>query len=170
MLGAHTAACATSGPWTLVGRRAPIPHWNMAQRDLETLSPDECLEMLGRAHVGRLVYVDDVGPIAVPVNYALADGDIVIRVEGGTKRVATGQPVLAFEVDHVDEDEHSGWSVIARGPGREVPIDEVPALLNHMKGRFPEPWALGVHNVWLRVTPQALTGRRLGAQVMAPIF
>lgn len=142
----------------------------MAQRDLETLSPDNCFDLLGQASVGRLVYMDEEGPIAVPVNYALAGREIVIRVEGGTKRAAMGQPTLAFEVDDIDPEEQSGWSVIARGTGREVAIEDVPQLLRQLGSHPARPWAEGVHNVWLQITPQSVTGRRLGAPHTSLLF
>jgi uncharacterized protein len=142
----------------------------MAQRELEEISADECLALLGTGRIGRLVYSDDLGPVAVPVNYAMAGHRIVIRVGGGAKRRAMEQPLLAFEVDHIDDAEQAGWSVIARGAGQEVPADQVPSLL-HILGRdFPAPWASGVHNVWLVITPQILTGRRLGAQRIAATY
>jgi hypothetical protein len=142
----------------------------MAQRVLEELSPHECYALLGQARVGRLVYEDELGPVAVPVNYAMAGTDIVVRVEGGTKRLAMEQPTVAFEVDHVDEDERSGWSVIARGSGTEVEIRDVPALLRRIDGDPHVPWAVGIHNVWLQLTPHTLTGRRLGVSRTASIF
>lgn len=136
----------------------------MTQRELEDLSADECFRLLAAARVGRLVYNDELGPLAVPVNYALAGRDIVFRVEGGAKQAAMQQPTLAFEVDHVDEEREFGWSVLVRGAGAEVDMDRVPALLRTMDGHFPTPWAAGVHNVWLRIVPNTVTGRRLGAQ------
>jgi nitroimidazol reductase NimA-like FMN-containing flavoprotein (pyridoxamine 5'-phosphate oxidase superfamily) len=142
----------------------------MAQRDLETLSPDECFALLGQASIGRLVYQDEDGPVAVPVNFAMAETDIVIRVEGGIKRTAMSQPLLAFEVDHIDDQERSGWSVVVRGAGREVELDCVPDLLRRMKGHPPLPWAQGVHNVWLLITPHRVTGRRLGASRGSALF
>jgi nitroimidazol reductase NimA-like FMN-containing flavoprotein (pyridoxamine 5'-phosphate oxidase superfamily) len=142
----------------------------MAQRELEPLAEQECFTLLGGQSVGRLVYIDDVGPIAVPVNYALAGRDIVIRVEGGTKRVAMRQDAITFEVDHIDVAARSGWSVVVRGTGREVETAGLPSLLRAMDGRFPSPWAFGVHNVWLRITPVAVTGRRLAAERSASLF
>jgi uncharacterized protein len=133
----------------------------MAQRDLETLSRDECLSLLATKKVGRLVYVDDDGPVAVPVNYALAAERVVFRVAGGAKQAAMRQPVVAFEVDNVDEVRQAGWSVVVRGPGTEVPIDDVPSLLKELHDRYPAPWASGVHNIWLAIAPTLVTGRRL---------
>jgi nitroimidazol reductase NimA-like FMN-containing flavoprotein (pyridoxamine 5'-phosphate oxidase superfamily) len=142
----------------------------MTQRDLETLSPGDCFELLGQASIGRLVYTDEEGPVAVPVNYAMAGQTIVIRVEGGTKRAAIGQPALAFEVDDIDNTEESGWSVIARGTGQEVAIEDVPGLLRQLEGHPPRPWAEGVHNLWLQITPYSVTGRRLGAPHSSLLF
>jgi hypothetical protein len=142
----------------------------MTQRDLETLAAGDCFDLLRQASIGRLVFVDEEGPVAVPVNYAMAGQEIVIRVEGGTKRAAMGQPMLAFEVDDIDGEEQSGWSVIARGIGREVPIEDVPGLLQRLEGHPPRPWAEGIHNVWLAITPQRVTGRRLGAARASLLF
>ena len=135
----------------------------MSQRKLEELSRRECLVLLGAARVGRLVYVDEQGPVAIPVNYALVDDDVVLRVEQGTKQLALEQPLVAFEVDHIDEARHAAWSVIVRGPARDVAAERVPELLRELGGRPPAPWALGVHNTWLRIAAKAITGRRLGA-------
>ena len=135
----------------------------MTQRELEDLSPDECFRLLATAEVGRLVYRDDLGPVAVPVNYAMAGHDIVFRVEGGEKQAAMQQPILAFEVDHLDEDRKSGWSVLVRGVGAEVHGERIPALLRAMDS-VPTPWAIGIHKVWLQIVPHTVTGRRLGAK------
>ncbi len=146
---------------------APTENRIMTQRELEDLPPEECFRLLAAAHVGRLVYQDDLGPLAVPVNYAMAGHDIVFRVEGGAKRAAMQQPVLGFEVDHVDEERKFGWSVLVRGVGAEVDLERVPALLRAMDGHGPTPWAAGIHKVWLQIVPHTVTGRRLGAEKLS---
>jgi nitroimidazol reductase NimA-like FMN-containing flavoprotein (pyridoxamine 5'-phosphate oxidase superfamily) len=142
----------------------------MTQRAFEELSEEECFKLLGQEQVGRFVYQDQIGPVAVPVNFALSGRNIVFRVEGGSKQLAMDQPVLAFEVDRLDEDERRGWSVIARGYGQEVAIDDVPELLRHIEGRPPSPWALGIHNVWLQLVTTSVTGRRLAGEWTSPVF
>jgi len=142
----------------------------MTQRTLEELSREECFELLASGHVGRLVYVDEQGPVAIPVNYAMAGTDIVFRVEQGTKRAALEQPVVAFEVDRIDEEAHSAWSVIVRGAVGEVDVDRVPELIRRMGGHPPAPWAVGIHNAWLRLVARGVTGRRLGAAGSMPVF
>jgi hypothetical protein len=131
----------------------------IAQRELEDLSADECFRLLATANVGRLVYQDELGPLAVPVNYAMQGHDIIFRVEGGAKRMAMRQPMLAFEVDHINEEQHSGWSVLVRGVGAEVSPQRRPSLR-----AVPTPWAVGLHRVWLQIVPQRVTGRRFGEE------
>jgi nitroimidazol reductase NimA-like FMN-containing flavoprotein (pyridoxamine 5'-phosphate oxidase superfamily) len=146
---------------------------DVSQRELERLSHQECLELLGQQSVGRLIYQDEIGPIGEPVNYAVAADTIVLRIEGGTKRQAITQPVLAFEVDRIDPDHKAGWSVIARGVGQEVPPDEVVALLHQLRQAGvdpPRPWASGIHNIWLTITIHTLSGRKLGRDSSPLVF
>ena len=51
----------------------------MPRRTLKDLSWDECFTLLGQETVGRFVYADDLGPAAVPVNYALAGPSWIAR-------------------------------------------------------------------------------------------
>ena len=145
----------------------------MSQKEIEKLSRHECLELLRQKTVGRLVYHDDAGPVAEPVNYAIVGDTIVFRVEGGSKRQAMTLPVVAFEVDQLDVDHKGGWSVLARGAGQEVPLDDVAALLHELRQSGvdpPLPWASGVHNVWLRITINTVSGRRLGRESSPLVF
>ena len=139
----------------------------MTQRNLVELNRSECLELLRRQQVGRIAYTDSVGPVAVPVNFALAGDDVVVRMERSNRALyppnSGPDAVLAFEVDHVDADDGSGWSVVVRGRAREVTLDAVPDLLRGMSECPPRPFAEGVHNVWLRIQSQTMTGRRLDA-------
>ena len=68
---------------------------------------------------------------------------------------------LAFEIDHVDYEDHTGWSVVAVGTGEVV---EDPAELGDA-GPFwnPKPWAAGNRVLYVRMRWTGLTGRRIGA-------
>jgi nitroimidazol reductase NimA-like FMN-containing flavoprotein (pyridoxamine 5'-phosphate oxidase superfamily) len=140
---------------------------DMTQRTIRVQSLDECLQLLEGEQVGRLVYVDEGGPAAVPVNYVLDQGRVVFRTEAGSKTAALAGPI-AFEVDRIDTGDQSGWSVLIRGEARELPIEEVPAMLQRVGQRIPRPWAAGVHNQWIVVHPSELTGRRLDVRFYAP--
>jgi uncharacterized protein len=140
----------------------------MPQRKLSELSEEECYALLAQEEVGRLLFVDEDGPLAFPVNFAVDEGEIVFRVEGGTKGGALDRPI-GFEVDQIDPTSRSGWSVLVRGTAHEVDIESVAQMLHRVNTNFPKPWASGVHNRWVKLSPRSISGRRLTTPTFAPI-
>jgi len=134
----------------------------MSQRSLVELTSEDCFALLRGERVGRLAYSDAIGPVAIPVNFALAGQDIVFRMEPDNTALASAPGMVAFEADRVDDTEGSGWSVVVRGRLATVDLDDVPMLLRELSAGPPRPWAAGVHNVWVRIQPELVTGRRLG--------
>lgn len=99
------------------------------------------------------------GPQVIPVNYALSDGAMVIRTAAyGTLAQHATRGRVAFEVDELDEFLSSGWSVLALGTAESVSSDDLGEI-----GRVdgPEPWAPGTRNLFVRITPTEITGRRI---------
>ncbi len=133
----------------------------MPRRMLEELTWDECFALVAEESVGRLVYVDELGPAAVPVNYALAGHDIVFRSESGSKIRALPDHDVAFEVDHIDHTDHSGWSVLLRGDSEEVDYEQLPGIFQRIDGDVPLPWKKGIHKIWVVIRPKTVTGRSL---------
>ena len=123
--------------------------------DLAALTEQECLELLASRSVGRLAYVARAGvPDVVPVNYVLRDGAVVLRTGPGPKlQAAERRELVAFEVDHVDEQTRTGWSVVVHG--RASVLEDEPAA------GAPEPWASGPREQLVLITPRRTTGRRL---------
>lgn len=121
----------------------------------EELSRDECLHLLASHRVGRLaVAAPDAAPFVVPVNY-LIDGEVVVfRSAGGSKlRALRGTPV-AFQIDELDPMRRTGWSVLIRGRAYESTRWETEHL-------DLETWAPGEKSHWVRVVPDAISGRRI---------
>jgi hypothetical protein len=88
---------------------------------LEVLDRDECLTLLGSVSFGRVGLSMAALPVVLPVNFRLVDEQIVFSTAPGSKlRAATDHAVIAFEADHVDPLEHTGWSVVATGLARVV--------------------------------------------------
>jgi len=114
--------------------------------------------------------VDELGPAAVPVNYALAGYDIVFRSEAGSKIRALPDHDIAFEVDHVDHATRSGWSVLIRGISEEVEFERLGEVLKEIDGDVPLPWKKGVHKIWVVIKPKTITGRRLEDIVSEDFF
>ena len=61
------------------GRAGPAAH-----PVFEVIPRHKCDQLLASGGVGRVVMVDERGPVAVPVNFALLDGDIVFRTAAAT--------------------------------------------------------------------------------------
>ena len=55
-----------------------------------------------------------------PVNYVLDGDTIVFRTDPGTKLGAAGRARASFEIDSVDREHRTGWSVVASGRLEEV--------------------------------------------------
>ncbi len=123
------------------------------------LSRSECAELLSSHGVGRLAVATELGPTIVPVNYSVVDDAIVFRTaRGATPSLADGCPV-AFEVDRIDDVFSQGWSVLARGYARTVTdLGEKRRLAERAHSR---PWAGGRRDLWVRIEPYAVTGRRI---------
>jgi hypothetical protein len=130
------------------------------------LSRDECLTLMASVPVGRIIYTRRALPAVELVNFALDEGDIVIRTDGNGKlAAATRGAVVAFEADQVDPADQSGWSVTAIGPSREVTDPDELARLRTIGLR---PWAPGERDHFICISPVMLNGRRLctgGAQL-----
>ena len=129
---------------------------------LEHLSRDECMRLMGSVPVGRIVYTRQALPAVELVNFALDDGDIIIRTDAGSKlAAATRGAVVAFETDSVDDAGHTGWSVTVVGQARAVTDD---AEIQHLMQIPLTPWAPGRRDHFIRILPTIVTGRRLGAE------
>jgi uncharacterized protein len=146
-----------SAGWTLLS----MPR----DRDgLEVLSRQDCLQLLEQTHVGRIAVSIGALPVVLPVNFALFDGDILIRTGRGTKLdAATINAVVAFEIDGIDPYYHTGWSVLVQGIAEEI-TDKTE--LTRAKAVPLTPWA-GVDGHYLRVSAQIMSGRRLTTDIPA---
>jgi transcriptional regulator with XRE-family HTH domain len=127
---------------------------------LKELTHEECLRLLAGGGVGRVVFVGEAGPAALPVNFALMDGEVVFRTaaDGVVAGVIGSKGTeLAFEVDHVDDALAEGWSVLIRG--RAHPLTEEEQA--RVQGLGIEPWADGVRDLYIRLESSEVTGRRI---------
>jgi uncharacterized protein len=125
------------------------------------LSKSECFGLLARERVGRVAFVDDLGPMVLPVNFVLDRHMVVVRTDGGTKLdAAVRGSRVAFEIDGTDEAARTGWSVVVRGEAVEVTD---PAELARLRRLPLNPWAPGAKAHYVRILPAVLTGRRISA-------
>lgn len=127
-------------------------HWFKGH--LRNMSRRECLELLASQQVGRVIFNDQDGPLALPVNYAFQDEGVVIATSptSSLARWAPGRPV-GFEVDEIDEFNETGWSVLVRGLA--------PALDVHLLDTDdqPNPWVDGDRTFLIRIPCLQVSGR-----------
>ncbi|QYN39318.1 pyridoxamine 5'-phosphate oxidase family protein [Pseudonocardia sp. DSM 110487] len=127
--------------------------------ELAELDKAECLRLLAGHEIGRVVFTDAALPAAQPVTYLLDDEEIVFRTSGGGKlAAATRNAVVAFQVDRIDTDTRTGWTVLGVGQAYEV---VVPDRLAELAERMPTPWAPNRTAHTIAIPLQRLSGRRL---------
>jgi uncharacterized protein len=148
-------------------------HWMMdsANAVVElTLGPLECLHLASSQSIGRVCVIDDGYPVAFPVNYRLvADGRgnaiIVLRARSNSM-LSLPREYVGFEVDGIDTEHSTGWSVVFRGTLHDASSPDAPDWLLNFD---PRPW-VGDRDSWVFITPTLITGRRLASAVVQWAF
>ncbi|WP_433519320.1 pyridoxamine 5'-phosphate oxidase family protein [Nonomuraea sp. CA-143628] len=131
---------------------------------LESMDPDECLKLIEPGGIGRVAFNGSHGPTVLPVNYRLHHGFIVFRTAPGgpmDQDLRTGlegvEIKIGFEVDRIDDAQREGWSVLIQGPAHHISPDE----LSEVTESDVTPWAGGERQLYIRIVPHQITGRRI---------
>jgi hypothetical protein len=95
----------------------------------------------------------------LPVNYALAGKAIIFRTAPDTLLAACAEGQISFQVDGLDETRREGWSVLIQGHAHKVTDERGVKQLEN--GMHLEPWAGGARDVYVRIAPTHITGRRI---------
>lgn len=137
------------------------PHSEETDRsgDLIRLGREECLQLLASRRVGRYAHVESARALAVvPVNYiSRQDGSVLFHTGPGPKlSAADRKDVVAFQVDSIDEETQTGWSILVVGRARRLTASESQDLDD-----LPVPWATGPRHHVVLIEPTRIEGRRL---------
>jgi nitroimidazol reductase NimA-like FMN-containing flavoprotein (pyridoxamine 5'-phosphate oxidase superfamily) len=132
---------------------------------LEELDEAECLRLIASGGIGRIGFSGRYGPTVMPVNYQLYEGTIVFRTaqdsatdEDLRTGIANAEYKVAFEIDDFDSAARTGWSVLIQGSAHHV---ESEAERASVEGAGVDPWPGGGRELFLRITPMRITGRRV---------
>jgi nitroimidazol reductase NimA-like FMN-containing flavoprotein (pyridoxamine 5'-phosphate oxidase superfamily) len=132
---------------------------------LEKLDEAECLRLISPGGIGRIAFTGRFGPTVLPVNYQLHQGTIVFRTvedsptdEDLRTGIANAEYKVAFEIDDFSLAAREGWSVLIQGALHHV---ESEAERASVREAGVEPWAGGSRELYLRVIPSRVTGRRI---------
>jgi Pyridoxamine 5'-phosphate oxidase/Helix-turn-helix domain len=156
------AGALMTTPAALLGGGAEVPPGRArppAQPAVTKLTPTECCRLIAPGGVGRIGFATISGPVVLPVNFAMVEGTIVIRTGEGTIVEGHGDERVAFEVDHIDDALCRGWSVLVRGQAHRVTH---PFELHRLQAEAAiQPWVGAGREVYLRIIPDQVTGRRI---------
>jgi len=130
-----------------------------SKRALRTLSPAECFDLLGPGGVGRVGFLSANGIMMLPVNFAVTGKTIVFRTAPDTLLALYANAQVSFEADRLDEALREGWSVLVHGHAHKVTDEREMLRLEHETQL--EPWAAGARDVYVRITPNQISGRRI---------
>lgn len=132
---------------------------------LEELDEAECLRLIAAGGIGRIAFSGRYGPTVLPVNYQLFDGTIVFRTaqdsatdEDLRTGIAAAEYLVAFEIDQFDAAAREGWSVLIQGSAHHVVSAAERASV---EAAGVSPWPGGKRELFLRVVPNRIAGRRV---------
>lgn len=129
-------------------------------RQFSALSERQCRELLQSSDLARVAWQSADGPQILPITYVCHGDSIVFRTSPYGPLSDLIRPTdVALEVDDLDQQRRSGWSVVVQG--RATVIDQPPEIVRLWALSGLVPWAPGVRNVFIQVAPRRISGRLL---------
>ena len=120
----------------------------------------ECWALATTRSSGRLGFFRDGLLDIFPVNYFVLDNHVYFRTSADGIIATSYLEHAAFQIDHVDKEAYSGWTILLNGPAVRV---EDPSLLTTLWGKaIDEPWAPGQRDLFFDLAPTLVRGRRVG--------
>jgi len=125
------------------------------------ISSTRCVELLQTQTVGRVAWQATAGPEILPVTYVWHEDSVIFRTSPHGPLSELSQPSdVAFEIDEPDQRHHQGWSVVVHGQAQGIVR---PAEVVRLWAVTGVPWASGMRNLLIRITPTRVTGRLVAA-------
>jgi uncharacterized protein len=124
------------------------------------LSDQECLRLLAKTSIGRIVFTHHALPAVLPVRYVLdQDSAIVVRTSKASQvAVEVDDAVVAFEADCFNEDARSGWSVVVTGRAGLVTD---PGERSRLRALDVRSWANLLEETYIKIACELVAGRSI---------
>jgi nitroimidazol reductase NimA-like FMN-containing flavoprotein (pyridoxamine 5'-phosphate oxidase superfamily) len=127
-----------------------------------SLTPAECEERLVQHCAGRVAWNAPDGPMVLPVTYQMHLDKVTFRTSAyGALSSLTEPTNVAFEVDEIDMEAGTGWSVLLRGRAQAVTSSYLLSMLWRLDGIVP--WATGSRNLFITIDAHSISGRMVRA-------
>ncbi len=131
--------------------RAPVPSF-------VRLSEPECVALLESHSIGRISWQAADGPQILPVSFTFTEGIAYLRTSPQSVLSELVRPTdVALEVDELDPDTRTGWSIVVYGQARGVAATSEIAHL--WESLDLVPWAPGGRSVFVQIQPSRIRGR-----------
>jgi hypothetical protein len=126
--------------------------------DGQVLGSGQCRRLLESEGIGRVGFGGTGGPLVLPVNYVFSNDRVIFRTSRRSPLRALDGLRVVFEIDGVDRENRTGWSVLVSGVARTVhePLDGLPC-------GAPESWAGPDRDVYVVIDADRITGRQVRA-------
>ena len=128
------------------------------ERTFEDLAREQCLDLLEANHLGRVAWQAADLPQILPVTYAMHQGSVYFRTTPNGILSELAQPTrVALEVDELDQQTRSGWSIVLQG--RSSAVSQPDALSDLWAADSLVPWAGGNRTLFICIRPDRVSGR-----------
>lgn len=129
------------------------------QARLAELDEAESWELLGDHGVGRVALATGDGPVLLPLNYQVLDGEVMFSTAEHSPLASAEGTEIAFEADHIDDAFSRGWSVLLVGAVRAVTDEGTAQRLRD--SAYSTPWAGEGREHVMVLAPRRVTGRKI---------
>ena len=130
-------------------------------RQFSALDERQCRDLLKGTNVARIAWQSADGPQILPITYACHGDSLIFRTSPYGPLSDLLRPTdVAFEADELDQEQRRGWSVVVQG--RAAAVSEPAEMVELWTVDGLVPWAPGIRNIFIEITPRRITGRRLG--------
>ena len=129
-----------------------------SERHFEPIGRQQCFDLIESHHLGRIAWQAADLPQILPITYAMHQGSIYFRTlpDGILAELALPTSV-ALEVDELDQQTRSGWSIVLHG--RTSAVREPDELAGLWASDSLVPWASGNRTLFIRIQPERVAGR-----------
>ena len=129
-----------------------------SERHFEPIGRQQCLDLIESHHLGRIAWQAADLPQILPITYAMLQGSIYFRTLPDGILAELAQPTsVALEVDELDQQTRTGWSIVLYGHSSAV--REPDELADLWASDSLVPWASGNRTLYIRIRPDRVAGR-----------
>jgi hypothetical protein len=129
-----------------------------SERHFDAIGHQQCLDLIESNHVGRIAWQAADRTQILPITYAMHQGSVYFRTLPDGILAELAQPTsVALEVDELDQQTRSGWSIVLHG--RTSAVSEPDDLADLWASESLVPWAVGNRTLFIRIVPESVSGR-----------